>query len=142
MKIPAVDVGLGVASAVVLLTAAARALLPLDAMSRSPEHAPLALLAALVSLLLVAPLALVAYVLYRASTVRATAWRRVAAQVTAGALALLCVTTALATEAPIPSALTLSPATAAGVSVALLALSAAVYRTSPARRLPRPPRRR
>lgn len=139
MKIPAVDVGLGVASAVVLLTAAARALLPLDAMSRSPEHA---LIAALASTLLVAPLALVAYVLYRASTVRATAWRRAAAQVTAGALALLCATTALATEAPIPRALTLVPATAAVVSALLLALSAAVYRTSPARRLPRPPRRR
>lgn len=139
MKIPAVDVGLAAASALVLLTAAARAMLPLEAMSRSPEQA---LLAALASTMLVAPLAFVAYVLYRASTVRATAWRRAAAQVVAGAIALLCVCTSLATEAPIPAALTLVPKTAAAVSAALLALSVAVYRSSPARRLPRPPRRR
>ncbi|MFO0556445.1 MAG: hypothetical protein U0269_00360 [Polyangiales bacterium] len=137
MKIPAVDVTLLVASATAALTAALRAVIPVEALARGPQP----WLAAIVATAMVAPLAFVAFVLWKASFARATSWRRVAAKGCAIALGVLAMTSSLSTMAPLPSAIVLAPATAACVCLALLALAAAVYWTSPARRLPKPPKR-
>lgn len=137
MKIPAVDLTLLVASATAALTAVLRAVIPIESLARGPQP----MLAAIAATAMVAPLAFVAFVLWKASEVRATSWRRVAAKACALCLGVLAMTSSLGAMAPLPSAIVLAPATAACVCLALIALSAAVYLTSPARRLPKPPKR-
>jgi hypothetical protein len=137
VKIPAVDVTLLVASVTVALTAALRAVLPVETLARGSQP----MLATIIATTMVAPLAFVAFVLWKASEVRATSWRRVAAKACAIALGMLVTTSSLSTMATLPSVMVLAPSTAACVCLALLALALAVYWTSPARRLPKPPKR-
>lgn len=134
MKIPALDVTLLMSSGLVLATGFAR-----DALVRSQSHASGSSggsdpLVAMASSVLVIPIAFVAYVLWKGAPVRATGWRRVAARVTAVLLWIVALVTSLAgVGLPIPSALSLSALSAMVSSVALAALSAAVWLTSPAR---------
>ncbi len=132
------DVALLGASATVLATAALRSALDLRALARGPQP----LLAALFATALVAPLAFVAYLLWKSSELRSTNWRRVAAKVASVTLGALSFTTSLGAVLELPAALVLSWPTSVAVIVALLALSAAVYATSPARQMPRPPKKR
>jgi hypothetical protein len=136
VKIPAVDVTLVVASATVALTAALRKLLSIEPLTVGPKP----MRASIVATATVVPLAFVAFVLWKASDVRATSWRRVAAKVCALWLGGLSLTSSLASTASVPSVVVLGPRTAALVSFALIALAAAVYWTSPARSRPKPPK--
>jgi hypothetical protein len=138
VKIPPVDVALLGASATVLATTALRSAIDLSALARGPQP----LLAAVFATALVAPLAFVAYLLWKSSELRATNWRRAAAKVASVTLGALAFTTSLGGVLELPAPLALSWRTSAAVIVALLALAAAVYATSPARQMPRPPKKR
>ncbi len=138
VKIPPVDVALVGASATVVATSVVRSTLgDASVLARTQP-----MLAALVATALVAPMAFVSLLLWKGSELRATNWRRVAAKITAILLGAFALASSLAGLSDSPLTVVLAPRVTGVIAVALLALAAMVFATSPARQMPRPPRKR